>query len=156
MNRKHPLALAAALMLAGEVCAQAETTANARATIDERMGGVAAGTRVQNPAGEAIGTVADIVPNVRTGRPGYVVIATASGLKTAVPYAAIVPKVHDGHIVLDRSRLERAPSVRDSELQDHSNTRWQKQADQYWSSSESTRSQPPDANDGRSSTPPEG
>jgi hypothetical protein len=112
VNGTIPLALAAATTLAPA----------AESAMDESMGGMRAGTRVQSPAGEAIGTVEDIIPDARTGRPGYVLIATTSGLKTAVPYSAIVPKMHDGRIVMDRSGLEGAPSVRDVDLQDLSNT----------------------------------
>ena len=59
-------------------------------------------------------------------------IDTAAGMTTAVPYAAVMPKMHDGRIVLDRSRLERAPSVHVSEVQDPSNTSWEQRAEQYW------------------------
>jgi hypothetical protein len=61
MNRKTPVTLTAALMLAGIVCAQTEVTP--KTTMDERMSGVTAGTRVQSLAGETVGTVEDIVPN---------------------------------------------------------------------------------------------
>ena len=104
----------------------------AQVTMEERMLGVVPGARVQSPAGEAIGTVTDVVPDTETGRPGYVVIATTSGLRTAVPYSAIWPSMHDGRVVLDRGRLESAPPLHEQELRDTSNTQWQKQADQYW------------------------
>ena len=98
------------------------------------MGGITAGSIVQNPAGEAIGRVKDIVPDANTGEPAYVVIATRSG-STAVPYAAIAPMFQSGHVVLDRSRLESAPRVSDSQLQDDkSDAKWKKEADSYWDS----------------------
>jgi PRC-barrel domain len=149
MSGKATLALAAAVVLASEASAQTEMTPDAHATMDERMRGVTAGMRVQSPTGEMIGRVEDVAPDARTGRPDYVVIATTSGAKTAVPYSAIVPQVHDGHITLERSRLEGAPSVRDAELQGYSNTLWQEPADQYWISGDSTRHRPADANEGR-------
>jgi hypothetical protein len=130
MNRRIPVSVTAGLLLAGGVCAQ--TAITPKTTLDERMSGVTAGTRVQSPAGELIGTVADVVPSPRTGRPGYVLIGTTSGMTTAVPYAAVMPNVHNGRIVLDPSRLERAPSVHSSEVSDPSNTAWQKRAEQYW------------------------
>ena len=46
---------------------------------EARMGGITAGSIVQNPAGEPIGRVRDIVPDANTGEPAYVVIATRSG-----------------------------------------------------------------------------
>jgi len=100
---------------------------------EARMGGITAGSIVQNPAGEPIGRVRDIVPDANTGEPAYVVIATRSG-STAVPYPAIAPMFQNGHVVLDRSRLESAPQVSDSQLQDKSDTQWKKQADRYWDS----------------------
>lgn len=100
---------------------------------EARMGGISAGSIVQSPAGEPIGRVKDIVPDANTGEPAYVVISVRSG-STAVPYATIAPMFQNGHIVLDRSRLESAPRVTDSELQDNSKAQWQKQANRYWES----------------------
>ena len=101
---------------------------------EARMGGITAGSIVQNPAGEAIGRVRDIVPDANTGEPAYVVIATRSG-STAVPYPAIAPMFQSGHVVLDRSRLESAPRVSDSQLQDDkSDAKWKKEAESYWDS----------------------
>jgi len=97
------------------------------------MGGISAGSIVQNPAGEPIGRVRDIVPDTNTGEPAYIVISTRSG-STAVPYAVIAPMYQNGHLVLDRSRLESAPRVSDSQLQDKSGAQWRKQADRYWES----------------------
>jgi hypothetical protein len=96
-------------------------------------GGISAGSIVQSPAGEPIGRVKDIVPNAKTGDPAYVVIATRSG-STAVPYPVIAPMFQSGHVVLDRSRLESAPHVSESQLQDKSGAQWQKEADRYWES----------------------
>jgi hypothetical protein len=100
---------------------------------EARMGGISAGSIVQNPAGEPIGRVRDIVPDANTGEPAYIVISMRSG-STAVPYPMIAPMFQNGHIVLDRSRLESAPHVSDSQLQDKSNAEWKKQADRYWDS----------------------
>jgi hypothetical protein len=98
------------------------------------MGGISAGSIVQNPAGEPIGRVKDIVPDANTGEPAYIVIATRSG-STAVPYPVIAPMYENGHIILDRSRLESAPRVSDSQLRDDkSGAEWKKQADRYWES----------------------
>ena len=96
-------------------------------------GGITAGSIVQTPAGEPIGRVRDIVPNANTGEPAYIVISTRSG-STAVPYPTIAPMFQSGHIVLDRSRLESAPRVTDSQLQDNAGAQWKKQADRYWES----------------------
>jgi hypothetical protein len=101
---------------------------------EARGGGISAGSIVQNPAGEPIGRVKDIVPDANSGEPAYIVISTRSG-STAVPYPVIAPMYQDGHIVLDRSRLESAPRVSDSQLRnDKSGAEWKKQADRYWES----------------------
>jgi hypothetical protein len=108
-------------------------TQSARSRIAEAdaSGKVSAGMKVQSPAGTPIGTVKDIVPN-RNGTAGYVLIMTPSGGNTAVPYATVAPMIQNGKIVLDSSKLEGAPPVRASDLQDPSNTRWKQQADEYW------------------------
>jgi hypothetical protein len=101
---------------------------------EARLGGISAGSIVQNPAGEPIGRVKDIVPHANTGDPAYIVISTRSG-STAVPYPVIAPMYQNGHIVLDRSRLESAPRVSDSQLrEDNSGAQWKKEADRYWES----------------------
>ena len=101
---------------------------------EARLGGLSAGSIVQNPAGENIGRVKDVVPDAKTGEPAYVVIATRSG-NTAVPYASIAPMYQSGHVVLERSRLERAPRVSDTDLRnDNTQAEWKKQADRYWES----------------------
>jgi hypothetical protein len=100
---------------------------------EARMGGITAGSIVQSPAGEPIGRVRDIVPDANTGEPAYIVISTRSG-STPVPYPSIAPMFQNGHIVLDRSMLEAAPHVSDSQLRDKSRAEWKKQADRYWES----------------------
>lgn len=97
------------------------------------MSGVSAGSIVQSPAGEAIGRVKDVVPDTNTGEPAYVLISTRSGT-TAVPYPVIAPMFQNGHVVLDRSKLESAPRVSDSELGAKSDATWKRQSDRYWDS----------------------
>jgi hypothetical protein len=94
-------------------------------------GQVSAGMPVQSTSGEPLGAVRDVVPRT-SGSPGYVVITLPKGGKTAVPYRTAVATMRNGTIVLDRARLERAPRVQDSQLQNHADRSWQKQADQYW------------------------
>jgi hypothetical protein len=100
---------------------------------EARMGGISAGSIVQTPAGEPVGRVRDIVPDANTGEPAYIVISLRSG-STAVPYPTIAPMFQNGHIVLDRARLESAPRVSDNQLQDKPGAEWKKQADRYWDS----------------------
>jgi hypothetical protein len=100
---------------------------------EAKLGRISAGSLVQSPAGEPIGRVEDIVPDTRTGEPAYVVISSRSG-STAVPYATIAPMFQDDHIVLDRSRLEAAPQLRDGQLLNRSDATWKQAADRYWES----------------------
>jgi hypothetical protein len=115
-------------------------------------GTVSAGMPVQTPAGEALGTVRDIVPNA-SGDPGYVLITTPTGRKTAVPYSTVQSVTRNGSIVLARARLEGAPQVTDSQLLNSSDTRWQKQADRYWNGRDSLQPAQPGGGKANSPTP---
>jgi hypothetical protein len=108
---------------------------------------VSAGMPVQTVSGEQLGTVRDVVPNA-SGEPAYVVITKPKGGKTAVPYTTANAMMHDGSIVLDRARLEGAPQIQDSQLQNPSDKRWQKQAEQYWNGRGSMRSTQPQGRSG--------
>lgn len=101
---------------------------------EARMGGISAGAIVQSPGGENLGRVKDIVPDANRGDPAYIVIATRSGT-TAIPYATIAPMYQNGHVVLDRARLEAAPHVTDNQLrEDKQDAQWKKEANRYWES----------------------
>jgi hypothetical protein len=102
-------------------------------------GTISAGMPVQTAAGEPLGTVRDVVPDA-TGAPGYVLITTPTGGKTALPYSTVASLTREGSIVLDRARLQGAPRVEDSQLLNPSDTRWKKQADQYWNGRGAARS----------------
>ena len=81
----------------------------------------------------AAADTAEPAADANTGEPAYIVISLRAG-NAAVPYPAIAPMFHDGHIVLDRSKLESAPRVTDSQLQDRRGLEWKQQADRYWES----------------------
>ena len=101
---------------------------------EAKAGRVSAGVIVQNPAGEEIGRVKDIVPDANTGGPAYIILATRSG-NTAVPNETISPTYQHGHFVLDSARLESAPRVSEKQLRDDKqDAPWKKEADQYWES----------------------
>jgi hypothetical protein len=95
-------------------------------------GTLSAGTSIESPAGEAIGAVKDVVPDPRTGRPNYILVTTRSGANTAIPYSTLAPMFRNGRVILDRSRLEDAPRVSDSQLRNPSDNAWQQKAQQYW------------------------
>jgi len=91
------------------------------------------GMTVQAPSGESLGTVVDLVPGpTGSTESGYVVIATSGGSATPVPYAAASSMIQNGKIVVERTRLESAPKVQPSQLEDRSSKTWQSKADRYW------------------------
>ena len=118
-------------------------------------GNVSAGMPVRTVSGEPLGAVRDVVPDTR-GDPGYVLITLSRGGKTAVPYTTASALMRNGTIVFDRARLEGAPRVQDSQLQNLSDKSWQKQADQYWSPRGSMPSSEPGRSKGGASTPDQG
>jgi hypothetical protein len=94
-------------------------------------GGITSGMDVQSHQGQQVGTVIRVV-NDSSGKPAYVVISDQSGSDTAVPYRAAKHMVRGGKILVDAKRLQSAPKVPESQLQDTSNTDWQGKADSYW------------------------
>ncbi|MDB6090556.1 MAG: hypothetical protein JWN85_3340 [Gammaproteobacteria bacterium] len=100
-------------------------------------GSVAPGMQVKSPSGDALGTVAVIVPDAASDA-GYVVIATSAGDATAVPYATASSMVRNDTLVMDKSRLQNAPKVQRDQMEDRSSNTWQKKADKYWTKHGST------------------
>jgi hypothetical protein len=100
---------------------------------NDRAATLSAGTMVQTPDGQSIGTVKDVVPDTATGEPRYILVATRSGTNAAIPYATLSSRVVNGRIVLERSRLDAAPRVSDRQLRDPSDKEWQQRAQKYWS-----------------------
>jgi len=90
------------------------------------------GLQVISPAGESLGTVADVTMDSQH-QPEYVVISTGNDTMTAVPYSAVAPMVKDNKVIMDRTRLQNSPQVAQSELSDKSNSKWRADADKYWS-----------------------
>lgn len=99
-------------------------------------GEISNGMPVQTRSGESLGTVVSVVPGSSgNAHSGYVVIGDSSGgggNATPVPYGAAASHVQNGKLVLDRSRLEKAPKIQQSQVQDSSNTGWQSKVDSYW------------------------
>lgn len=87
------------------------------------------GLDVLSPAGEMLGTVINVVAST-TGR--YAIISTGNDTATAVPYEAVAPMVHDGKVIMDRTKLQNSPQVAQGDLHDRANTKWRQQADTYW------------------------
>jgi sporulation protein YlmC with PRC-barrel domain len=95
-------------------------------------GNLSAGTIIQSPAGESIGTVKDVVPDPDTGEPSYILVTMRSGASTAIPYSIIAPMFSNGRVILAPSRLEGAPRVSDGQLRNKSDKAWQQKVRDYW------------------------
>jgi hypothetical protein len=99
-------------------------------------GEISNGMPVQTRSGESLGTVVSVVPGSSGNtQNGYVVIGESSGgggNATPVPYSAAASHVQNGKLVMERSRLDKAPKIQQSEMQDSSNTSWQRKVDSYW------------------------
>jgi hypothetical protein len=109
------------------------TSAHQRTTLrTASLSQPASGMDVQTRTGQPLGTVVNII-NDSTGRPGYVVIADTNGHETAVPYGPARQMLQGNAIVMDAQRLEKAPKVPESQLQNSASTEWQGKADSYWS-----------------------
>ena len=94
-------------------------------------GSIESGMSVESREGKQVGTVSNVV-NDSSGKPKYVVISESSGSNTAVPYMTAKHMLHSNKIVVDEKRLQDAPKVPESQLQDTSKTEGQSKADSYW------------------------
>jgi hypothetical protein len=94
-------------------------------------GNVDSGMQVKSPSGHLIGRVASIVPG-DSNQGGYVVIADLQGSATPVPYRAASALVQHDTLVVDESRLARAPKVQQYQTEDGPSDVWQQKADKYW------------------------
>lgn len=88
------------------------------------------GTAVVSKDEAPLGTVVEVVFDAQ-GQPEFVVIATEEGESAAVPYRTASSMRTGNKVVMDKSRLERAPTVKQGEWQGRSGT-WKEDASRYW------------------------
>jgi PRC-barrel domain len=117
---------------AGTIAKPQQRSVMRSATVGSGAQQVTSGMDVQSHAGQKLGTVADVVKG-SSGDPTYVVIADQTGRDTAVPYSVARHMVQGTNIVIDDKRLQSAPKVPESQLQNPSITTWKAAADSYWS-----------------------
>jgi hypothetical protein len=88
---------------------------------------------VASSSGQSLGSVSHVVPGLN-GRQssGYVMVSSADNMSVPVPYRTASSMVRDGKLVLDQSRLERAPKIAPEDLQNSSDHSWRVKADHYW------------------------
>lgn len=85
---------------------------------------------VQSQAGQPLGAIEDIVFDAQ----GHVtdVVVNCAGKLVAVPWRIAVSRMHDGILVLNKERLNGAPSFAPDAWPDVSNPSWSASADSYW------------------------
>jgi sporulation protein YlmC with PRC-barrel domain len=88
------------------------------------------GAQVVTPTAAPIGKVVDVVFDTKD-QPAFLVIASG-GTQAAVPYAAASSMMSGARVVIDQSRLERAPKVKQGEWRNRSNDSWKADAASYW------------------------
>lgn len=88
------------------------------------------GAAVVTSANAPLGKVVDVVFDA-TNQPSFVVIESA-GKATAVPYSVANSMKTADKIVIDQSRLQAAPKVKEGEWRNESSGTWKKDAIRYW------------------------
>lgn len=88
------------------------------------------GTEVVTRADARLGSVVDVVFDSK-GQPSFVVIQS-EGNTAAVPYSAATSMMSGDKVVIDQSKLERAPQVKQGEWRDTKDSTWKHEASRYW------------------------
>jgi hypothetical protein len=108
----------------------ASTSANAQAPTQTQLAAEPAvqGTQVVTNADQPLGAIVDTVFDA-IGQPDFVVISAGDSM-TAMPYRAAKAMMSGDKIVIDRSRLAKAPKVLPGEW--HNDQAWKELAIRYW------------------------
>jgi hypothetical protein len=101
------------------------------------------GMPVQSFTGELIGEVKDIILETN-GTATHVVVSYGGafgigGKLVAMPWVAAAAMMSGNRLVVDRLRLQRAPTLPDNKWPDLANRGWSTEADRYWQSTSSAR-----------------
>ncbi len=94
-------------------------------------GKIPAGMPVRSESGDLLGHVASTVPG-ESNHEGYVVIASANGAATPLPYSAASAMVQNDTVVVNKARFEQAPKVQQYQGEDVTRATWERKADSYW------------------------
>ncbi len=78
-----------------------------------------------------LGKVVDVVFDAK-GQPEFVVVSTEQGKAAAIPYQTATQMKSGNKVVIDESRLQRAPTVKEGEWRGRSET-WKDDSSRYWS-----------------------
>lgn len=120
---------------------EAPTGTEASSAAAARRASMVIGMPVVSADGSPLGEVKDIIFDSQ-GRATHVVIDYAAqtqaggsspdGRLVAVPWDTAAARMTDGHLVLDGSNLQGAPSFKPEEWPDLDNPTWSATADAYW------------------------
>lgn len=106
-----------------------------------RISGTVTGMEVENPAGEDVGRVEDLVVEMRTGKITYAAISTGGFLGIgdrlhAVPFEALqLAQRDDDHLFIldvDRERLKNAPGFDKANWPDFADRTWAVKVDRFY------------------------
>ena len=97
-----------------------------RGTQHSEIVGAAVVTTGDAPLGEVVDVVFDA-----TNQPEFVVISS-EGKSMAVPYAVASSMMTADRIVMDRSRLQAAPKVKEGQWRGEASGSWKKESARYW------------------------
>lgn len=91
---------------------------------------------VQSAAGESLGTVKDIIVD-QQGKLTHVIVSYGGTLGlgnklAAVPWEQASHMMSGSHLVLQKEKLQSAPSFTESEWPNLASSSWSTTADQYW------------------------
>jgi hypothetical protein len=106
------------------------TSPDKASTVSGRASPEIVGRQVVSPTDAPLGKVVEVVFDAK-GQPDFVVIAS-EGKAAAVPYAAANSMMSGDKIVIDQSRLSRAPKMKQGEWRDASSTGWKSDSQRYW------------------------
>lgn len=107
-----------------------KTPTTGTASTSQQQGRELVGASVVGSNQSALGKVVDVVFDSK-GQPEFVVVSTDQGKVAAIPYETATQMKSGNKVVIDQSRLQRAPTVKQGEWRGQSDT-WKDDASRYW------------------------
>jgi hypothetical protein len=101
-----------------------------RGQMGDKMGREMVGASVISEKQAPVGRVVDVVFSA-SNQPEFVVIESA-GKQVAVPYSVANANMSANKIVIDESRLQSAPKMKQGEWRSKTEGTWRKDATRYW------------------------
>jgi hypothetical protein len=101
-----------------------------RGQMDDQMGREMVGASVISETQAPVGRVVDVVFSA-SNQPEFVVIES-EGKQVAVPYSVANANMSANKIVIDESRLQAAPKMKQGEWRSKTEGTWKKDATRYW------------------------